>query len=329
MKELCAVIGLVLLCGCAGRTAQPVAMINAYDGNLSCEQVQAEISGNEQKARQLIAEDNSNRNANIAIGAVGVLLFWPALFALDLSDAERIEAQALHERNTHLASLYRDCSGASPGSVQSARAIRHGAYDGKWVAEGTEDACSSPWAMQIEVRNGTAEGMLWRGKAAYNFVGSLNGEGRLEKVLAGKTEASNGIVGPRFITVNAAFKEDAAQGDYSMPAVGVGTCVVSFNLESSPGVVTRTELVAAWSAYWICCSSGLASRSWSSCSSYSDPNLDAPTPVQQTTHYCCMAHYAWRKSWAKQIVLPPPLFGALFAFLWWRDVTSRSHSPAA
>jgi hypothetical protein len=65
---------------------------------------------------------------------------------------------------------------------------------------------------------------------AYNFAGRLNRDGRLEKVLAGKTESSNGIVGPRFITVNAAFQDDAAQGDYSMPASGVGTCVVSFNL---------------------------------------------------------------------------------------------------
>jgi hypothetical protein len=206
-------------------------MMMAYDNNLSCEQIQAEISSNEAKARQLIDEDNSNRNANIAIGTVGVLLFWPALFALDLSDAERVEANALHERNTHLASMYRDCSGVdSTGGIQSARAIRHGAYDGKWTAESAEDACGLPWAMQIEVRNGTAEGMLWRGKLAYNFAGRLNRDGRLEKVLAGKTESSNGIVGSRFITVNAAFNDDAAQGDYSMPAAGVGTCVVSFNL---------------------------------------------------------------------------------------------------
>jgi hypothetical protein len=206
-------------------------MMTAYDNNLSCEQIQAEIASNEAKARQLIDEDNSNRNANIAIGTVGVLLFWPALFALDLSDAERVEANALHERNTHLASMYRDCSGVgSTGGIQSARTIRHGAYDGKWIAESSEAACGLPWAMQIEVRNGAAEGMLWRGRLAYNFVGRLSRDGRLEKVLAGKTESSNGIVGPRFITVNAGFQDDAAQGDYSMPAPGVGTCIVSFNL---------------------------------------------------------------------------------------------------
>jgi hypothetical protein len=213
-----------------GRSAAPVPMMAAYDNDLSCEQIQAEIGSNESKARQLIDEDNSHRNSNIAIGTVGVLLFWPALFALDLSDAERVEAEALHERNTHLASLYRDCSGVGSGGIQTARAIRHGAYDGKWTAESSEEACGLPWAMQIDVKNGAAEGMLWRGRLAYNFVGSLSRDGRLEKVLAGKTESSNGIVGARFITVNATFEDDAAQGDYSMPAAGVRTCVVSFNL---------------------------------------------------------------------------------------------------
>lgn len=235
MKCPVAVFCLLLLGACAGRNAAPVPMMTAYDNNLSCEQIQAEIASNEAKARQLIDEDNSNRNANIAIGTVGVLLFWPALFALDLSDAERVEAGALHERNTHLASLYRDCSGVgSAGGLQSAHAIRHGAYDGKWTAESLEEACGLPWAMQIEVRNGKAEGLLWRGKLAYNFAGSIDRGGQLDKALAGKTAASNGIVGPRFITVNATFRDDRADGDYSMPAPGNGECTV-------PVVLTRHQ----------------------------------------------------------------------------------------
>jgi hypothetical protein len=231
MKRPTILLGLFFLSACAGRDAAPVPVMTAYDNDLSCEQIQAEIQSNEAKARQLTDEDNSNRNANIAIGTVGMLLFWPALFALDMSDAERVEIQALHDRNMHLASLSRDCSGTgSDGSITTARAIRHGAYDGKWTAESPEEACGLPWAMQVDVQNGAANGMLWRGKIAYNFAGSLDRDGRLQNVLAGKTESSNGLVGPRFITVNAAFTDDSAQGDYSMPAAGVGTCLVSFNL---------------------------------------------------------------------------------------------------
>jgi hypothetical protein len=228
MTRSAVVLCALLLGACAGRNAAPIPMMAAYDNNLSCEQIQAEIASNEAKARQLIDEDNSNRNANIAIGTVGVLLFWPALFALDLSDAERVEIEALHQRNTHLASLYRDCATvASAGaSITSTRAIRQGAFDGQWVAEGSDDGCGAPWAMQVEVRGGKADGMLWRGKLAYNFVGQLDREGRLKNVLAGKTAASNGIAGPRFITVNADFKDDRAEADYSMPALGQGTCTV-------------------------------------------------------------------------------------------------------
>jgi hypothetical protein len=106
------------------------------------------------------------------------------------------------------------------------RGVNTSLHEGIWVGEGPDDGCGSPWAMRIEVRNGEADGMLWRGKAAYNFAGAINHEGRVDKMLAGKTAASNGIVGPRFITVNAAFKEDRADGDYSMAASGGGECTV-------------------------------------------------------------------------------------------------------
>ena len=105
-----------------------------------------------------------------------------------------------------------------------------GGFDGKWVGEGESDGCGSSWAMEIAVQDGAAKGMLWRGKLEYNFEGRVDGQGRLDKILAGRTAASRGIVGPRFITVNATFANDSAQGDYSMPATGAGTCVVSFSL---------------------------------------------------------------------------------------------------
>jgi len=234
VKNLVAVMCMLALGACAGRSAQPVSMMQPYDNSLSCEQIQAEIQSNESKARQLTDENNSAHNANIAVGAVGLFLFWPALFALDLSDSERVEIQALHDRNMHLASLQRDCSGAGGGGVTTARAIRHGAFDGKWVAEGTDDGCGLPYAMEVEVRNGEAQGMLWRGKLSYNFAGRIDGDGRLDKALAGKTAASNGIVGARFITVNASFRDDRADVDYSMPVEGNRECTV-------PVVLTRHQ----------------------------------------------------------------------------------------
>ena len=108
------------------------------------------------------------------------------------------------------------------------------AFDGKWVAEGQDDGCGSSWAMEIDILNGRARGVLWRGWATYDFEGRLDSEGRLIKVLAGKTEASNGIVGPRFITVNATFAEETATGDYSMRAFGPTTCTAAVKLSRHP-----------------------------------------------------------------------------------------------
>src|SRR5262249_3795622 len=105
-----------------------------------------------------------------------------------------------------------------------------GGFEGKWVGEGQSDGCGSPWAMEIDVQNGTAKGLLWRGRVEYNFEGRLDGKGQLDKILAGRTAASNGVVGPRFITVNATFAEDAATGSYSMPTPGAGTCTAAVSL---------------------------------------------------------------------------------------------------
>jgi hypothetical protein len=102
---------LAFTSACAGRDANPVVSYQTYDSGLSCEQIEAEIIGNEAKALQLIEEDESAHNANVAIGVVGALLFWPALFALDVGDAEMTEMRALKDRNNRLLGLAesKDC----------------------------------------------------------------------------------------------------------------------------------------------------------------------------------------------------------------------------
>ncbi|WP_205249368.1 hypothetical protein, partial [Escherichia coli] len=62
----------------------------------------AEQLQNTTKITQLEEENSNATAANIAIGAVGLLLFWPALFALNTSDAPDVEIRALKERNANL-----------------------------------------------------------------------------------------------------------------------------------------------------------------------------------------------------------------------------------
>lgn len=112
LRGLAMILVVGLVGGCAGRSASPVSMVQTHDEGLSCAQLTAEVLTNEERAKQLVQEKNSSRNRNIAVGVVGGLLFWPALFALDLSDAEKVETEALRARNQYLASLRsnQDCT---------------------------------------------------------------------------------------------------------------------------------------------------------------------------------------------------------------------------
>ncbi len=101
-SALCA---LALLASCAGRDPVPVQVAQASDNLLACSQITAEMQANETKVRQLADEEASKKKKNIAIGAVGALLFWPALFAMDFSGAEKTEIEALRARQAHLTQL--------------------------------------------------------------------------------------------------------------------------------------------------------------------------------------------------------------------------------
>src|SRR5262245_5487152 len=88
----------------------------------------------------------------------------------------------------------RGSTATASGTSAAIRQLVSGLFDGRWTGEGPNDGCGLPWAMEINVSGGRAKGMLWRGSAAYDFEGHLEGEGRLENVLAGKTPGSTGVV---------------------------------------------------------------------------------------------------------------------------------------
>lgn len=123
-------MGLILAVGivvaaCGGRTANPVSIVRATDGQLSCSLMSAEIETNNQRARTLAKERDDARTKNALIGTAGVLLFWPALFALDLKPAEKQEIGALRDRNGHLGRLMqsKSCANIPPTSPGAADKI--------------------------------------------------------------------------------------------------------------------------------------------------------------------------------------------------------------
>lgn len=90
------------LSACAGREAVTVAEFTRQDDQLTCSELDREIGRNNDAMRSRVVEGHDRQGRNIMIGAVGILLFWPALAALDLKDAPGKELEALDVRNKAL-----------------------------------------------------------------------------------------------------------------------------------------------------------------------------------------------------------------------------------
>ena len=112
-----------ILAGCAGRDPIPVSATQVYDKDLDCEDIAFEIDNNNKKIRATVGELEDAKGSNVALAVTGVLLFWPVLFAMDLSDAEEVEIRALQARNGNLTRIgqKRDCQDL-PEGITSAEA---------------------------------------------------------------------------------------------------------------------------------------------------------------------------------------------------------------
>ena len=100
-----AMASIIFLSACAGREATPVQVIQSSDHNLSCSLIHAEANANSDQIRRLIQERAKTNSQNAAVAGVGVILFAPALFALNLKGAAKEEANALIQRNQHLLTI--------------------------------------------------------------------------------------------------------------------------------------------------------------------------------------------------------------------------------
>ena len=78
---------------------------------MSCEEIAAEHTSNTKAAIRLSGADEATVRGNVAAGAISTVIFWPAMFAMDLSNAEQIELRAFRDRNKTLERLgaKRDC----------------------------------------------------------------------------------------------------------------------------------------------------------------------------------------------------------------------------
>ena len=98
------------LAGCAGKTANPIATAHPQDKDMDCDEIEVEMHDLDARARRLMGEQSSKTGKNVALGIAGWFFLIPWFF-MDLSDAERQEAQAMQDRGRHLLRLYnkKDC----------------------------------------------------------------------------------------------------------------------------------------------------------------------------------------------------------------------------
>jgi hypothetical protein len=95
------------LSGCGGREAHPIAVTNVADNGMDCGSVSREFEANERQITSTVKERSQAEGKNVILGATGVLLFFPALFFMDPKSPEKVEIDALRNRNNVLTELAR------------------------------------------------------------------------------------------------------------------------------------------------------------------------------------------------------------------------------
>lgn len=99
---------LCWLSGCMGTAPRRIESFQYGDESKSCQMLQSEVSECESKIKALEGKRKSKVGGNIALGIVGGILFWPALFFIDAKSDENAEIEGFQQRRKSLASIAQD-----------------------------------------------------------------------------------------------------------------------------------------------------------------------------------------------------------------------------
>jgi hypothetical protein len=92
------------LVACAGRSPQPVAVVQPQDRYTDCAAIAAEVQANNQKVQELASDEGAKVAQNVAAGVAG-LFIWPLWFAMDFQGTASKEVTALQSRQQYLGIL--------------------------------------------------------------------------------------------------------------------------------------------------------------------------------------------------------------------------------
>ena len=106
MKRISLVmIAVFFVSACGGMMSQPANPVQSMqygDEKKSCRFLQQEVEAVETDIQVKAGKKTNKTVSNVALGAVGLVLFWPALFFMDFSKKEQIEINALERRRASL-----------------------------------------------------------------------------------------------------------------------------------------------------------------------------------------------------------------------------------
>ena len=88
-------------------------VIQPNDSAMSCSQMRQEIQISNQSLSRLVGDQKAVESNNVAAVAAGALIFFPALFFMNLKGAAREEAKALQDRINGLAERH-NAKGCKP-----------------------------------------------------------------------------------------------------------------------------------------------------------------------------------------------------------------------
>ncbi len=102
-------IGAMLFAqGCGGRTAYPVQVAQPGDYDLECNQLESEMNRIRHEVQAKTGQKTTGDLTDTALFAAGLIIFWPALFFIDLKNADKVELDAFQSRYAHLVNIYVD-----------------------------------------------------------------------------------------------------------------------------------------------------------------------------------------------------------------------------
>jgi hypothetical protein len=113
---IAALFATLSVSACGGREPHPVATTNPADSQFDCAGINREFEANERSIISINNERGGANAKNAMLGITGAVIFFPALFFMDPKSPERVEIEALRNRNLVLTDIARNRGCAKPKS---------------------------------------------------------------------------------------------------------------------------------------------------------------------------------------------------------------------